>query len=257
MCQAASFASSATESRDRLTIDTWSSWRNPPEIGDGWREAWLSWSDGERARRLATRLGEALQAGDVVYPPLPWQALALTHLADVRVVILGQDPYHGPGQAHGLAFSVKRGVPIPPSLRNIRSECLRTEGLVLPDHGDLTAWARRGVLLLNTTWTVAQAQPASHAKWGWDSLTQAVLGAVWRSRAPLVFLAWGGHAQLIVDDLASRFPSPPSPRLILKANHPSPLSARRPPSPFMGCDHFRLAREWLLAQGVSWTWGLD
>lgn len=249
--------SAATEAPDRLTATTWAKWRNPPEIGAGWRDTWTSWAKGAQAQGLASQIQAALEAGETIYPPVPWQALALTDLSAVRIVILGQDPYHGPGQAHGLAFSVQRGVAIPPSLRNIRAESQRTENLQWPDHGDLTAWAKRGVLLLNTTWTVAQAQAASHAKWGWDSLTHAILAAVWGSKAPLVCLAWGGHAHRIVDELASQNPEPRLPRLVLKANHPSPLSARRPPVPFMGCDHFSLAREWLLEQGVPWVWALD
>ncbi|MEY4285683.1 MAG: hypothetical protein RL111_2358 [Pseudomonadota bacterium] len=242
---------------DTLSRSTWAHWANPPGLQPGWVNIWQSWASSTQGRDLAFQLDAALAAGQTVYPPEPWQALTLTDLAAVRVVVLGQDPYHGPGQAHGLAFSVAHGVPIPPSLRNIRQECERTEGVSLPSHGNLSAWAKRGVLLLNTTWTVSEALPASHAKWGWDALTHRVLDAVWQSAGPLVCLAWGAHAQHVVAQVAQRNPGHRAARLVLQANHPSPLSARRPPTPFVGCDHFRITREWLQDQGVAWTWAFD
>ena len=255
MAQADFFA--ATPAGHRLTPSTWANWANPPGLQPGWAAIWQRWASSAAGRDLASQVDAALSAGQTVYPPEPWQALTLTDLASVRVVVLGQDPYHGLGQAHGLAFSVAPGVPIPPSLRNIRQECARTEGVNLPAHGHLSAWARRGVLLLNTTWTVSDGQPASHARWGWDVLTHQVLDAVWQVPSPLVCLAWGGHAQQIVAQVTQRTPAPGAPRLILAANHPSPLSARRPPTPFVGCDHFRLTREWLLSHGLAWTWAFD
>lgn len=188
---------------------------------------------------LARFVQGRLQAGAEIYPAQPLRALELTPLAEVSVVILGQDPYHGPGQAEGLAFSVPAGVRLPPSLRNIFQELTRDLGGVLPASGSLQGWARQGVLLLNTCLTVEQGAPASHARQGWESLTDALIAACSAHESPKVFLLWGAHAQSklgLID--ASR-------HLVLQANHPSPLSARRPPRPFIGCGHFGQARQWL------------
>jgi uracil-DNA glycosylase len=181
-------------------------------------------------------LVDALAAGKMVYPPAPFRALTLTPLSQVRVVILGQDPYHGPGQAEGLAFSVSHGVRLPPSLRNIFKELQRSLGLPAPVHGSLERWARQGVLLLNTCLTVEAGQAASHARWGWASLTDALVSSVAKSQHPVVFMLWGAHAQAkkqLIDAV-----DPQGRHLILQANHPSPLSAMRPPVPFIGCGHF-------------------
>lgn len=187
-------------------------------------------------------LRQRLQAGAVIFPPKPLRALELTALQSVRVVILGQDPYHGHGQAEGLAFSVAPGVALPPSLRNIFKELQRDLGTPLPTFpepgGSLVRWARQGVLLLNTCLTVEEGQPASHAGRGWEVFTDAVIREVSRTAAHAVFMLWGNHAQskrALID--ASR-------HLILCANHPSPLSALRPPVPFIGCGHFSQARAW-------------
>ena len=188
---------------------------------------------------LARFVQARLQAGAEIYPAQPLRALELTPLAEVSVVILGQDPYHGPGQAEGLAFSVPDGVKLPPSLRNIFQELTRDRGGVIPASGSLQGWARQGVLLLNTCLTVEQGAPASHARQGWETLTDALIAACSAHESPKVFLLWGAHAQSklgLVD--ASR-------HLVLQANHPSPLSARRPPRPFIGCGHFGQARQWL------------
>lgn len=188
---------------------------------------------------LARFVQARLQAGAEIYPAQPLRALELTPLAEVSVVILGQDPYHGPGQAEGLAFSVPAGVKCPPSLRNIFQELARDLGGVLPASGSLQGWAQQGVLLLNTCLTVEQGAPASHAKQGWETLTDALIAACSAHESPKVFLLWGAHAQSklgLID--ASR-------HLVLQANHPSPLSARRPPRPFIGCGHFGQARQWL------------
>ena len=188
---------------------------------------------------LARFVQGRLQAGAEIYPAQPLRALELTPLAEVSVVILGQDPYHGPGQAEGLAFSVPDGVKCPPSLRNIFQELTRDLGGVLPASGSLQGWAQQGVLLLNTCLTVEQGAPASHAKQGWETLTDALIAACSAHESPKVFLLWGAHAQSklgLID--ASR-------HLVLQANHPSPLSARRPPRPFIGCGHFGQARQWL------------
>lgn len=242
---------------ERLTAEVWAHWACPPGVQPGWLGLWRRWAESTAGQGLARRVDAALGEGQTLFPPKPWQALTLTDQPQVRVVILGQDPYHGPGQAHGLAFSVPPGVAIPPSLRHIRQECQRTESVSLPHHGDLSAWARRGVLLLNTSWTVAESQPASHAGWGWEALTQSVLEAIWQSPMPVVCMAWGGHAQRQVSELRARGSRDHGPRLWLASNHPSPLSARRQPAPFLGNAHFQVAREWLLAQGVPWTWAFE
>jgi uracil-DNA glycosylase len=195
-------------------------------------------------------LQQRLDSGAVVYPPQPLRALDLTPLSQVRVVILGQDPYHGPGQAEGLAFSVAPGERIPPSLRNIFKELRRDLGLVQPANGSLVRWAEQGVLLLNTCLTVEDGLPASHAGQGWEALTDAVIRRCSETGSPKVFLLWGAHAQkkaALVDGERHR---------VLCANHPSPLSASRGPMPFLGCGHFREVDRWLRAQGlpgVAWA----
>ena len=192
--------------------------------------------------KLQAFLGERLTAGATIFPPQPLRALALTPPEQVRVVILGQDPYHGRGQAEGLAFSVAPGVAIPPSLRNIFKELQRDLGTPPPPFpqpgGSLVQWARNEVLLLNTCLTVEEAQPASHAGRGWEVLTDAVIRHVSDVAQPTVFMLWGAHAQ-------SKRPLIDAQRhKVLAANHPSPLSAQRPPVPFIGCGHFSQARAW-------------
>ncbi len=192
--------------------------------------------------KLQAFLRERLDAGAVIFPPQPLRALELTPPDQVRVVILGQDPYHGRGQAEGLAFSVAPGVPLPPSLRNIFKELQRDLGTPPPAFpqpgGSLVKWATHGVLLLNTCLTVEEGQAASHSGRGWELLTDAVIRQVAASDRPVVFMLWGAHAQskrALID--ANR-------HLVLTANHPSPLSALRPPLPFIGCGHFGQARAW-------------
>ena len=191
---------------------------------------------------LLSFLCERLANQAVIFPPRPLRALALTPPDAVRVVILGQDPYHRRGQAEGLAFSVAPGTPPPPSLRNIFKEIQRDLGTPPPAFpapgGSLVKWAENGVLLLNTCLTVEEGQPASHAKRGWELLTDAVIRHVSEHQQNVVFMLWGAHAQgkqELID--ASR-------HKILLANHPSPLSALRPPLPFIGCGHFSVARAW-------------
>lgn len=188
-------------------------------------------------------LRERLKARAVIYPPEPFKALTLTALKDVRVVILGQDPYHGAGQAEGLAFSVGQGVKIPPSLRNMFKERQRDLGMPPASHGSLIHWAAQGILLLNTTLTVEDGQPASHAKKGWELLTDCLIAACAKKLSPIAFLLWGGHAQA-KQALISQHNTDQR-HLILKANHPSPLSALRPPEPFIGSGHFGKARRFL------------
>lgn len=211
-------------------------------VAPGWRAVVDGFFASGPGRALLAFLNQRLQAGAVVFPPQPLRALQLTPAQDVRVVILGQDPYHGRGQAEGLAFSVAPGVPFPPSLRNIFKELQRDLGTPFPAQphtgGSLVAWARKGVLLLNTCLTVEEGQPASHAGKGWELLTDAVIRQVSAQAQPCVFMLWGAHAQskrTLVD--AGR-------HLVLMANHPSPLSALRPPAPFIGCGHFSQARAW-------------
>lgn len=179
------------------------------------------------ARRLGGWLRAEEDAGRVIYPPrgCRLRALELTPLESVRVVILGQDPYHGPGQAHGLCFSVPEGVPPPPSLKNIFKEMERDLGLSPPLHGSLESWARQGVLLLNNSLTVQQGMAGSHAGKGWEAITDACVAAVAERAEPCVFILWGSHAQ----GKAARIPAlrEHGPHLLLKSPHPSPLSAHR------------------------------
>jgi uracil-DNA glycosylase len=213
-------------------------------VAEGWHGVIHDFLHSHEGRALALFMRQRLAAGAVVYPPTPFQALELTPLAQVRAVILGQDPYHGPGQAHGLAFSVPEGVKIPPSLRNIFKELGAS-----PRSGSLVEWARRGVLLLNTSLTVEQGDAGSHARKGWEALTDALLAKVAATASPCVYLLWGAHAQAKAPLVERTAVEHGREALILQANHPSPLSASRPPVPFIGCGHFRQAREWLAQRG--------
>lgn len=217
---------------------------NPADwpVAPGWQALVDDYFASPAGQKLQAFLALRLQAGAVVFPPHPLHALELTPPDAVRVVILGQDPYHGRGQAEGLAFSVQPGVALPPSLRNIFKELQRDLGTAPPPFpqpgGSLRKWAQNGVLLLNTCLTVEEAQPASHAGKGWEVLTDAIIRHVSQHAQPSVFMLWGSHAQskrALID--AKR-------HLVLTANHPSPLSALRPPQPFIGCGHFSQARQW-------------
>ncbi len=211
-------------------------------VAAGWRPMVDRFFGSQPGLKLLAFLQERLAAGAVMFPPLPLRALELTPPEDVRVVILGQDPYHGRGQAEGLAFSVAPGVAPPPSLRNIFKELERDLGTPPPKFpspgGSLTKWATHGVLLLNTCLTVEEGQPASHSGRGWEVLTDAVIRHVAGLERPVVFMLWGSHAQSkrsLIDTRRHK---------VLVANHPSPLSALRPPLPFIGCGHFGQARAW-------------
>jgi uracil-DNA glycosylase len=222
----------------------------PSGIGD-WASVVAGYWSSASGQALASFLADRLAAGARIYPPQPWRALELTPLAQVRVVILGQDPYHGPGQAHGLAFSVPTGVRPPPSLRNIHKEGVRSGcWQAAPQLGNLETWARQGVLLLNTCLTVEDGKPASHAKQGWEVLTDLLIEAVAQKPDPVAFLLWGAHAQakraLIERATSSSAGGQADRHLVLTANHPSPLSALRPPQPFIGCGHFERAAAFLL-----------
>lgn len=217
-----------------------------------WQPRVAAFFASETGRQLGAYLSARLAAGATIYPPWPLRALESTALADVRVVILGQDPYHGPGQAEGLAFSVAPGMRLPPSLRNIHQELARDpalSGLSPPADGSLLPWARQGVLLLNTCLTVEAGRPASHANQGWEVLTDKVIRAVVERAKPAVFLLWGAHAQRAA--AAAGLAAATARHLVLSANHPSPLSARRPPQPFLGCGHFSAANAFLRAQGLG------
>jgi len=211
-------------------------------VAPGWQSLVDGFFAGETGRKLLAFLRQRLEAGAVIFPPQPLRALELTPPEAVRVVILGQDPYHGRGQAEGLAFSVAPGVALPPSLRNIFKELQRDLGVAPPSFpvpgGSLAKWATRGVLLLNTCLTVEEGQPASHAGRGWEVLTDSVIRHVAASERPVLFMLWGAHAQ------GKRALIDMSRHKVLVANHPSPLSALRPPLPFIGCGHFGEAKRW-------------
>jgi uracil-DNA glycosylase len=230
---------------DRLTA--WQPARWP--VAPDWQSLVDDFFSSPSGQALGGFVGRRLEAGAVVYPPLPLRALELTPLSEVRVLILGQDPYHGAGQAQGLAFSVPDGQRQPPSLRNIFRELQRDLGTLPPASGSLLRWARQGVLLLNTCLTVEEGQPASHARQGWETLTDAVLAAVSGLPQPAVFMLWGAHAQSkqgLIEGACGQ-----GRHLVLTANHPSPLSALRPPMPFIGCGHFGLANAFLGRQGLA------
>jgi uracil-DNA glycosylase len=218
-------------------------------VADGWRPVVDAFLASPAGVRLAGFVRGRLEAGATIFPPRPLRALELTPLHSVRAVILGQDPYHGAGQAEGLAFSVARGVRLPPSLRNIFKERLASLQEPVPEHGSLVEWAHRGVLLLNTSLTVEEGQAGSHANKGWEALTDALLAEVAATASPCVYLLWGAHAQAKAGLIERTVAAHGREALILQANHPSPLSAMRPPVPFLGCGHFLAGRDWLAARG--------
>lgn len=198
--------------------------------------------------QLVTHVKTEIASGSIIYPPgnLILNAFWQTPFNKVKVVILGQDPYHNPGQAHGLSFSVPAGTPLPPSLQNIYKEIADNMGGTPPASGDLTHWANQGVLLLNAALTVRQNEPASHAKIGWTEFTDAVITTLSEQREGLIFLLWGKFAQdkqQLIDETR---------HVVLKAAHPSPLSAYKG---FLGCKHFSKVNEILTARGevpIQW-----
>ena len=209
-----------------------------------WRGVTDAFAASPAGQGLIAFVDQRVRDGAVVYPGAVFRALELTAPQDVRVVILGQDPYHGAGQAQGLAFSVAPGQrKLPPSLRNLLKEVQTDTGSLSPCRDDLTPWARQGVLLLNAALTVEDGAPQSHAGRGWEALTDALLARVAVGPAPVVFMLWGAAAQRkapLVDQGGRH--------LVLAANHPSPLSALRPPVPFIGCRHFSRANAFLGAR---------
>lgn len=214
-----------------------------------WKARVGDWLQREDMQALSAFLRERRAAGARIHPPLPqvFAAFDATPFDAVKVVILGQDPYHGPGQAHGLAFSVLPDVRIPPSLDNIFKEIQRDLGLARPDHGYLMPWAQRGVLLLNAVLTVEEGRAGSHQGRGWEGFTDHVVDVLNREREDLVFLLWGSYAQAkgkVIDTQR---------HCVLRAPHPSPLSAHRG---FLGCSHFSKANAFLRKRGqaqVDWS----
>lgn len=211
-------------------------------VGDAFEQPYM--------QALREFLVQEKAAGQTIYPPGDeiFAALNTTPLSRVKVVILGQDPYHGPGQAHGLCFSVRRGQRPPPSLLNIFAELRQDVGIPQPRHGELTHWAGQGVLLLNSVLSVRAGEAASHQGRGWETFTDRVIAALDREREGLVFLLWGSYAQRKGRLIDSRR------HLVLKAAHPSPLAANR--GGWFGCRHFSRANEWLAARGeqaIDWS----
>lgn len=221
-------------------------------LSPGWQAVVAAWRHSGAGRSLVEFVERRQREGATVFPAEPLRALSLTPLDAVRVVILGQDPYHGAGQAEGLAFSVPAGQKLPPSLRNIDKELQRDLGQPPARSGHLIAWTRQGVLLLNTSLTVEEGAAGSHAKKGWEALTDGLIAATAAHAAPKVYLLWGAHAQAKAPLIEAAGPQ----HLVLQANHPSPLSATRPPQPFIGCGHFSAAQAWLAARGQALDWRL-
>jgi len=217
---------------------------HPVKLERSWKERVGEYLARPDMRALSDFLRAEKQAGKVIYPPGPEIFAAFDHTPfdTVRVVILGQDPYHGPNQAHGLCFSVRPGIPAPPSLQNIFKEIQRDLGFRAPDHGCLTPWADRGVLLLNATLTVQQGMAGSHQGKGWEGFTDAAIDALNREREGLVFMLWGSYAQKKGQLIDGRR------HCILRSVHPSPLSAHRG---FIGCGHFSAANQYLESRGVA------
>ncbi len=222
------------------------------EIPESWRAALEPVLTAPEARELGGWLSGEEAAGKAVYPPngQRLRALELTPLDKVKVVILGQDPYHGTGQAHGLSFSVPKGVRVPPSLANIYKELESDLGVTPPGHGNLEDWARQGVLLLNASLTVEGGQAGSHAKRGWGPITDAAVAAVAARPEPSVFILWGNHAQKKAANIPEL--AQPGRHLVLTSVHPSPLSAHRG---FFGSKPFSKANAFLKANGrgaIDW-----
>jgi uracil-DNA glycosylase len=221
----------------------------PVKLEPSWKQRVGEYLQRPDMQALAAFLRGQKRAGKHLYPPGPdiFNAFAHTPFDAVRVVILGQDPYHAPGQAHGLCFSVRPGVRVPPSLDNIFREIERDLGIPRPPHGCLTAWADRGVLLLNSVLTVEEGRAGAHQGKGWEGFTDAAIAALNHEREGLVFLLWGAFAQrkgALIDRQR---------HCVLSTVHPSPLSAHRG---FIGCGHFSAANRYLQARGeppIDWS----
>jgi uracil-DNA glycosylase len=204
---------------------------------------------------LAAFLKQERAKTQSIYPPeeLVFNALSQTPYSNTKVVIVGQDPYHGPGQAHGLSFSVPKGIPLPPSLQNIYKELATDLGINKPNHGCLLKWAKQGVLLLNATLTVRDAEPLSHHNKGWERFTDAIIKELAKKKEPIVFILWGKNAVKKCEDVPELAQN--RQHTILKAAHPSPFSAH---SGFFGCRHFSKTNELLVKQGMPpIDWSID
>jgi uracil-DNA glycosylase len=214
------------------------------KIDPSWKEVLKDEFSKPYFQQVVLHIKTEKSQGKVIYPPGQYifNAFNTTPVEKVKVVILGQDPYHGPGQAHGLCFSVQNGVPPPPSLINIFKELHDDIGVDIPNHGNLMHWARQGVFLLNASLTVRAGEPMSHAKIGWATFTDRVIRKISDNKDHVVFMLWGKFAQekkVLIDE---------SKHLILKAAHPSPLSAH---AGFLGSRHFSKANQWLISKGID------
>ena len=214
------------------------------KIEPGWKKLLKKEFAQPYFEQMALHIKTEKQQGKIIYPPgaFIFNAFNTTPIDHVKVVILGQDPYHGAGQAHGLCFSVQTGVPPPPSLINIFKELNEDLGVAIPSHGNLSAWATQGVFLLNASLTVRAGEPMSHSKIGWAQFTDNVIKKISTEKTNVVFLLWGKFAQekkVLIDE---------SKHCILKAAHPSPLSAH---AGFFGCRHFSKTNEYLVSKGID------
>jgi uracil-DNA glycosylase len=214
------------------------------KIEPSWKETLKDEFTKPYFEQIALHIKTEKSQGKIIYPPgsLIFNAFNTTPFDKVKVVILGQDPYHGPGQAHGLCFSVQNGVPPPPSLVNIFKELQDNIGVPCPNHGNLTHWAEQGVFLLNASLTVRAGEPMSHSKIGWAQFTDEVIKKISAEKKHVVFILWGKFAQekkLLIDETK---------HCILKSAHPSPLSAH---AGFFGCKHFSKANEYLMSKGID------
>ena len=214
------------------------------KIEESWKTALKDEFKQPYFKQIVEHIKTEKEQGKTIYPPgsLIFHAFEATPIDHVKVVILGQDPYHGPNQAHGLSFSVQKGVPPPPSLVNIFKELHEDVGMPIPNHGYLEKWAQQGVLLLNASLTVRAGEPMSHSKIGWHHFTDSVIKKVSEDKEHVVFMLWGKFAQekkSLIDEKK---------HLILKAAHPSPLSAH---NGFFGCRHFSKANTWLMKYGID------
>ncbi|ALH95994.1 uracil-DNA glycosylase [Acinetobacter equi] len=222
------------------------------QLDASWKVGLSDFLLSQKMDELKAFLVQEKQADKVIYPPssLIFNALNITPLSQVKVVIIGQDPYHGPNQAHGLSFSVQQGVAVPPSLRNIFHELQTDLGVPVSKHGDLTKWAEQGVLLLNSVLTVEAGQPTSHQKRGWEDFTNHVIDVLNEQRENIVFILWGAYAQRKGQRID------PNKHLVLKAAHPSPLAANR--GGFFGCKVFSKTNNYLKQHGIEpINWQLD
>ena len=214
------------------------------KIESSWKEILNEEFDKPYFQHIPLHLKTEKSQGKIIYPPgnFIFNAFNTTPFDKIKVVIIGQDPYHGQGQAHGLCFSVQNGVPPPPSLINIFKELKEDIGMQIPGHGNLTKWAEQGVFLLNASLTVRAGEPMSHSKIGWAQFTDTVIKTISDQKEHVVFLLWGKFAQdkkVLIDE---------SKHLILRAAHPSPLSAY---NGFFGCKHFSKANEYLMSKGID------